>query len=225
LIADSAQLRSQLIAGALNRRSDFRISKCHLDVAAVVTALRSESVNVILADLEHRETATQELHTVRGLHQSCPTIPIVVLVDSYDRDLVLQAFRAGVRGLFCFATADFRMLCRCLHSVHKGQVWASSDQLGMLLDSVAQSPILRVVGANGKNLLSPREQEVVALVANGYSNREIAADLRLTENTIKKYVFRIFDKLGVSSRVELALYAITASDRQSDKPIPPVSFS
>jgi DNA-binding NarL/FixJ family response regulator len=79
----------------------------------------------------------------------------------------------------------------------------------MLLDSVARSPVLRVVDAAGKKLLSPREQEVVALVANGYSNREIAVDLKLTENTIKKYVFRIFDKLGISSRVESALYVVT----------------
>jgi DNA-binding NarL/FixJ family response regulator len=180
-----------------------------LDVAAVLGASRNESVNVILVDAEHRNSAKQDLDTIRRIHQSCSVVPIVLLVDSYDRDLVVEAFRAGVRGLFCFATADFRMLCRCLHSVHKGQIWANSDQLGMLLDSVARSPVLRVVDAAGKKLLSPREQEVVALVANGYSNREIAVDLKLTENTIKKYVFRIFDKLGISSRVESALYVVT----------------
>ena len=68
---------------------------------------------------------------------------------------------------------------------------------------------MRVVDANGVNLLTNREEDVVRLVAEGLTNREIAERLKLSEHTIKNYVFRIFDKLGINTRVELVLYATT----------------
>jgi len=73
---------------------------------------------------------------------------------------------------------------------------------------------LRVVNASGISLLSKREEDVVKLVANGLSNREIAQYLNLSQHTVKNYLFRVFDKLGVSSRTELLIYAM-ASSRES----------
>jgi DNA-binding CsgD family transcriptional regulator len=69
---------------------------------------------------------------------------------------------------------------------------------------------LHVVNAQGVELLSKREEEVVGLVANGLINREIAEQLGISEHTVKNYLFRIFDKLGVSTRVELVLYALSS---------------
>ena len=133
---------------------------------------------------------------------------MVLLLDHYDRESALCAFRAGARGIFCFADHPFRMLFKCIHRVHQGQVWASSDQLQDLIAAISQVPSLRVVDASGLKLLTLREEQVVALVSDGLSNREIARELNLSEHTIKKYLFRIFDKLGISSRVELVLYAV-----------------
>jgi DNA-binding CsgD family transcriptional regulator len=73
---------------------------------------------------------------------------------------------------------------------------------------VSEVPSLRVLNSRGRQILTPREEQVVALVAEGLSNRQTAAELNLSEHTVKKYLFRIFDKLGVSSRVELVLYAV-----------------
>src|SRR5580700_7192051 len=89
--------------------------------------------------------------------------------------------------------------------------------MNFLLESVSQAPYLRVLNSNGRQLLTPREEQVVALVAEGMSNRDIARELNLSEHTIKKYMFRIFDKLGISSRVELVLYAVNHGDpRQAE---------
>src|SRR5206468_12607033 len=87
--------------------------------------------------------------------------------------------------------------------------WANAQQLQYLLDALNQVPSLRVMNAKGMKLLTPREEQVVALVADGLTNREVATELGLTEHTVKKYLFRIFDKLGISSRVELVLYAFS----------------
>jgi DNA-binding NarL/FixJ family response regulator len=95
-----------------------------------------------------------------------------------------------------------------LKRLHRRETFASNQQLGYLLDSVCQVPSLRVVSANGEKLLTSREEQVVALVADGLSNRDVATELGLSEHTVKKYLFRIFEKLGISSRVELVLYAL-----------------
>ena len=129
----------------------------------------------------------------------------------------VNAFRSGVKGLFCFSEYPFRLLCKCIQSVHRGQVWANSEQLQYLIEGITQVPSLRMVNAMGIKLLTPREEQVVALVAEGLSNREVAHELSLSEHTIKKYLFRIFDKLGISSRVELVLYAVShGGSRQAE---------
>jgi DNA-binding NarL/FixJ family response regulator len=158
-----------------------------------------------------------DLSLLRWLHVSYPKVAPVLLVESDDRELVVNAFRAGARGLFLFHHAPFRTLCKCISSVSRGQIWINSQQMYYVLDALSQVPALRVVNAKGRPLLTPREEQVVALVADGLSNREVAAELGLSEHTIKKYLLRIFDKLGISTRVELVLYAIShGENRQAE---------
>jgi len=97
--------------------------------------------------------------------------------------------------------------------VHNGQVWANAEQMNCLVDAVAQVPTVRLVNAKGANLLSKREEEVVRLVAEGLSNHAIAQQLHLSDHTVKNHLFRIFEKLGISNRVELVLYTVSQSKR------------
>jgi len=129
-----------------------------------------------------------------------------MLLDCARRDLVLEAFRVGARGVFC-RSDSLKMLPKCVRRVHAGEIWANAEQIGFLFDAFAEAPITRLVSAEGEPLLSAREQQVVRFVAEGLGNREIAAALNLSEHTVKNYMFHIFNKLGISSRVELVLYA------------------
>jgi DNA-binding NarL/FixJ family response regulator len=90
----------------------------------------------------------------------------------------------------------------------------------ILNELVATRP-LRIVDANGCSLLSKREEEVVALVADGLTNRQISEQLKLSEHTVKNYLFKVFEKLGISTRVELVLYALSQNHRP-DPAIDPV---
>jgi DNA-binding NarL/FixJ family response regulator len=109
------------------------------------------------------------------------------------------------------------MLCKCINSVFGGQIWINSQQMHYVLEALSDVNTLRVVNSSGKSLLTPREEQVVALVADGLSNREAAHELGLSEHTIKKYLLRIFDKLGISTRVELVLYAVShGENRQAE---------
>lgn len=208
LVSDSNQMQCQLLVAALRRRPEFRVSACALDADAILGAIALSPVNVAIMNTGFHPDGA-DLTLVRRVHLAHPEVAQILLLDAQDRALVVNAFRSGAKGLFCFSRYPFRLLCKCIHSVHEGQVWANSEQLQLLIAALAQVPSLRVVNANGHKLLTPREEQVVALVADGLSNREVARELDLSEHTVKKYMFRIFDKLGISSRVELVLYAVS----------------
>jgi DNA-binding NarL/FixJ family response regulator len=209
LVADSKQMRSQLLVAALRRRPEFRVTACGVDMNAILPAIADSPVDVVLISADHPELAGQQMASVRRLHLAHPRIAKILVLDESNREAVVKAFRSGVKGLFCFADYPFRLLCKCIQCVHQGQVWANSEQLQYLLDTLTEVPSLRMVNSRGTRLLTPREEQVVALVADGLSNREVAHELGLSEHTVKKYLFHIFDKLGISSRVELTLYAMS----------------
>jgi DNA-binding NarL/FixJ family response regulator len=217
LVVDSNQTERQLLVSALRRHANFRVTACGLEVAAVWRIVESSSVQVAVINVDNPRNGAQDLSLVRKLHLAYPEVSKVVLVHNYDRDSVVNAFRSGALGIFCLSEHPFRILCKSIQCVHAGQVWANSEQLRYLLQVVMQVPSLRTVNALGFKLLTRREEQVVALVADGLSNREVAEELNLSESTIKKYLFGIFDKLGISSRVELVLYAVShGSQREAE---------
>ncbi|HUK26746.1 MAG TPA: response regulator transcription factor [Terriglobales bacterium] len=220
LVADSNQMQCQLLVSALRRRPEFRVSSCTLESESILSAAASRPVQVAIMNADHPRDGWRDMAIVRRVHLSYPEVAKVLLLDTYDRELVINAFRSGAKGLFCFSAYPFRLLCKCIHSVHHGQIWANSEQLQYLVDGITQVPSLRVVNALGGKLLTPREEQVVALVADGLSNREIAQELNLSQHTVKKYLFRIFDKLGISSRVELVLYAVSHGGRRLAEWVP-----
>jgi DNA-binding NarL/FixJ family response regulator len=95
-------------------------------------------------------------------------------METDSHELAVQALRSGARGLFCLADSTFQLFCECIERVHRGEIFATTEQLNYLLDSICQAPSLRVVGASGEKLLPSREEQVVALVADGLSNRDVA---------------------------------------------------
>jgi DNA-binding CsgD family transcriptional regulator len=96
--------------------------------------------------------------------------------------------------------------------VNAGEVWASQVELGYVLQALQAPASMILQNVKGESLLTIRERELVSLVAAGLTNREIAVRMSIREHTVKNYLFRIFDKLGVSSRVELILYATSHND-------------
>lgn len=212
LIADSNRMQAQLLTNALRRRSEFHIATCKVDSLAILQAVTVKAPRVAVLSMNSATSVAETVSTLRRFHLSHPEIPKVLLVDTCDRELVVSAFRSGARGIFLITDANLRMLCKCLLCVAAGQIWANTDQLNYVLDLISEVPSLRVLNSRGSSLLTPREEQVVALVAEGLGNRQIADELNLSPHTIKKYLFRIFEKLGVSTRVELVLYAVHNGD-------------
>jgi DNA-binding NarL/FixJ family response regulator len=204
LLADSRPLQSQLLAAAL-REQGFGVLCCLPEPGAMLQFVERNPFDVLVMNSPHN---VADLPGLRTVHLTTPQLAKIVLLDGDSRDAVVQAFRSGARGIFCLADSSFAALCECIQRVNRGEIWASGRQLGYLLDSVCQTPLLQVLTSAGEKLLTSREEQVVALVADGLSNRNIANELGLSEHTVKKYLIRIFDKLGISNRVDLVLYAV-----------------
>ena|SRR5579872_796720 len=205
LAADSTRMNSQLLANALIRDKRFLLLEGEPTASAILAAANAQKPDVVLLSPRLEENPSLGFQVARQLLAAHPQTRVVMLLDAPERSAVVEAFRTGARGVFC-RTESLKSLSKCIRCVHDGQVWANSNELRFLLDALSQAMSTRMVGAAGVSL-SKREQDVVNCVAEGLSNREIASRLTLTEHTVKNYLFRIFDKLGVSSRVEVVLYA------------------
>lgn len=215
LVADSNLTQSHLLRSALRRLSGFTVACCESELYNCLHALELSPVDVILWAKHVVNDSSCVVEALRSVHQKHPQTSLVLLADAYDRDLVVSALRAGVRGLFCQASQPFKALCKCIHAVHDGQIWTNNEQLMYLIDALEYGPKLHVTNSRGESLLTPREQQVVAQVAAGLANAAIAHHLGVAENTVKKSLLRIFDKLGVSNRVELVLYALTQREMKT----------
>jgi len=206
LAVDSNRMNSQLLATALERDKRFQVLDSVPDARGILAAVTKEKPSVVIISGEIEGDARKGFEVVREVNGLRTGARVVMLLDSSERSQVVEAFRAGARGVFS-RNESLKSLAKCLLCVSQGQVWANSKELRYLLEALGEALPLRVIDARGTELLSRREQEVVRCVAEGLSNREIAQRLGLTEHTVKNYLFRIFDKLGVSKRVEVVLYA------------------
>jgi DNA-binding NarL/FixJ family response regulator len=212
LVVDSNRMQAQLLSSALRRHSEFQIATCPMDIASRLQAFAAHPPSVALLSPNAFVGNAENMAALRHFPLFHPQVSKVLLVESCDRKVVVSAFRSGVRGIFCLSESSLRLLSKCIPRVASGQIWANTEQLSYLLELISEVPSLRVFNSYGDQLLTPREEQVVALVAEGLANREVATELKLSEHTIKKYLFRIFDKLGISTRVELVLYTVNHGD-------------
>ena len=199
-------MNSQLLANALACDPIFQVTEAEPNETAILAAVGKESPDVVLLSSTLEKSSMQGAQVARRLRADYPQAHIVMLLDASEPAAVVEAFRAGAGGIFC-RTEPLDNLAKCICSAHAGQVWANSRELGYLLEALAETMPIRWGETSDFSLLSKREQDVARCVADGLSNREIARQLKLTEHTVKNYLFRVFNKLGVSSRVELVLYA------------------
>jgi DNA-binding NarL/FixJ family response regulator len=210
LVAEATVLACELLASVLSRTSQMQVVAWEIESAtALVTATRIKA-DVALISSHLQDGPGKGLLLASELHLKLPETRSVILLDRADHQAVVDAFRAGARGVVSRG-AGMSALPKCVHRVNQGQVWASSEELAYLLDTLTQTPPGRTLTDNCCKLLTQREQAVVHLVAEGLSNREIAIQLKLSQHTVKNYLFRVFDKIGVSSRVELVLCALTST--------------
>jgi DNA-binding NarL/FixJ family response regulator len=204
---------SQLLADALSKSPEIQVCGSYSASKGALAAIEKERPQVVVLSSKLEDVESKGFEVARTLRSLQSTVRVVMLLDTSEPAKVVEAFRSGARGIFC-RSQSLQALVKCIQSVHIGQVWANSSELSFLLEALNQSPAFNLATQSFATL-SKRERDVVRAVADGRTNREIGKHLGLTEHTVKNYLFRIFDKLGVSTRVELVVYALACAQPEA----------
>ncbi|HVA95554.1 MAG TPA: response regulator transcription factor [Candidatus Dormibacteraeota bacterium] len=213
LIADADRMSANLIADGLTRGGhDISVVAISNSSTEAIGELESKQPDIALINAHLDDGPLTGYQVLQHLQCLSHHTAIIMMVPGAERDLVVDAFRGGARGVFC-RIQSLKQLLKCIRIVHGGQVWADNQNLQFILEFLTQLKPLRMVKPGGGiSRLTPREADVVQLLSESMSTREISLKLQVTEHTIRNYLSNIYDKLGVSSRVELALYAVTRED-------------
>lgn len=216
LIADADLMSAHLLAGELTRgKQDINVVGVSNDSTEAIQGVEKHQPDIALINTHLQDGKMAGYRVLQGLPMACPKTAAIMMIPAADRELVIDAFRGGARGIICRVNA-LKSLSKCIRTVHGGQIWANTQDLIYLLEFLAQLKPLRIVkSGGGMRFLTPREAEIVHLLAEGMSTRELSQKIGVTEHTIRNYLSNIYDKVGVSSRVELALYAIAREEMPS----------
>jgi len=213
VVADGTRIHTQLLADALRNDHGLQVVAAASNSAELLAAITRVPIDVVVISHNLDDQPGHGTQVLREMRALRPQIKGVILLDSSKPEEVLECFRAGARGIFS-KQEGLESLCKCIRTVHEGQIWARSVDLDHVLEALANVPLVRATNHKGIELLSARERQVIQHLASGMTNREIAHALDLSPHTIKNYLFRIFDKLGVSSRTELLYLTMNNSPAQ-----------
>src|ERR1700691_4419860 len=209
LIADDHPIVRDGLKKLLLLEDDFEIVGEGGDGREVLDRVQELDPDVLLLDL--RMPNLDGLSALQALQQTNKRTRVIVLTASEDKNEFVQAMKLGCSGIVLKQTAP-DLIVKSIRKVNAGEIWLDSHTTAAVMrqfqtgtESSGGGP-----GTKGRERspLSAREREIVALVAQGYKNKEMAEKMFISEQTVKNHLHNIFDKLGVSDRLELALYAI-----------------
>lgn len=203
VIADENTLFREGLCRLLEESQRYKVIGEAADGKQAVQLAASLRPDIVLLDM-----VLPELHGLEVLRRirETPGVRGVLMASTISKKAQIQALRLDARGLILKGTST-RALLECLGKVMQGQVWLPEDTLPELKtegEKLALSPSFNATLLS----LTSRERDIISAVAAGYSNKEIAASLGISYITVKHHITNIFMKIGVSSRLELALYAI-----------------
>lgn len=205
LISDRTPLGCELLARSLNGHIEQADAVAHATSSSEILKVAQEyNPEVALISAALSDGPLAGFKTLPVLQSTLPQCSVIVMLDELDLDLIVDAFRARARGVF-FRADPIEHLIKCIEVVHEGQVWIGSKELRLVLDAFSECAPFHVPTSAALSL-TKRELDIASLVAVGQSNRQISRRLNISEHTVKNNLFRIFEKIGIGSRVELAVF-------------------
>lgn len=204
-----------LVIGRDSFSSDLLASSLSQSLGCVAVSVSASSISKAIASGKARlAIISADLSGIPGegfdlansISRTHPDTAIIILLNEASPEAVIRAFRSGASGVFC-QEEPMTELLHCIEHVGNRLIWAGKKASATLLETLKNMPSVgTLAGSEAGELLTARELQVVDCAATGKTNKSIAAQLHLSEHTVKNYLFRAFAKLGVSSRVELLFY-------------------
>jgi DNA-binding NarL/FixJ family response regulator len=195
LLAFSNNIFSEGIARLLNDDGDITTEVLN-HATNTIKSLKPYEADIVLLDF------ITLFNTFTDVKPTKKTSFLLVDTCCGDENIVSAFLTSKVAGILMGDT-DGELLCRAIHSVYDGEIWVDKRTVKNLLTGLGS---IKSSGATTK--LSPREKEIVALVASGYRNKEIGLKLCISEPTVKTHLYRVFQKLGINNRPQLVVYAM-----------------
>jgi DNA-binding NarL/FixJ family response regulator len=198
-LVDDHQIVLHGLEQLFERHDDFTVVAACSDGATAIAAVAERDPDVLVLDLRMPGgSGLDVLRALAGRHEKCRR---VLLTAAIRDDEVMEAIKLGVTGLVLKESAP-EVLLECVRAVHAGRQWIERDTVTRAL----QSAVARGSGGAAETL-TPRELEIVRMVAQGLRNKAIAERLSISEGTVKVHLHNIYEKLGVDGRLELVLCA------------------
>ena len=208
VLADDHPIVRDGLKKLLSLEDDIEVVGEASDGREVVQVVQETQADVLLLDL--RMPYMDGLATLQALQQIEKKTRVIVLTASEDKNEFVQAMKLGCSGIVLKQTAP-DLIVKSIRKVFGGEIWLDSHTTAAVMRQFSdrhELPGASPGKGRERSPLSQREREIVSLVAQGYKNREMAEKMFISEQTVKNHLHNIFDKLGVSDRLELALYAI-----------------
>jgi DNA-binding NarL/FixJ family response regulator len=212
VVADDHPIFRDGLCKLLALEEDFEVVAQAQDGRQVLDVLQQYEPDILLLDL--KMPGLDGLGTLQRMQVAKNKTRVIVLTASDDKNEFVQAMKLGTSGIVLKQTAT-ELLIKSIRKVHAGEIWLDSHTTAAVIrqfvandEAPAQALASPTPRERERSPLSQREREIVALVAQGFKNKEMAEKMFISEQTVKNHLHNIFDKLGVSDRLELALYAI-----------------
>ncbi len=205
VIADDHPVVREGLRRLLELQPGFSVVGEAADGVDALRAARDLKPDVLLLDVAMPRM--NGLDVLRELGEQVEEVRTVLLTAAIEREETAQALRLGARGVVLKESAT-QLLFKCIRAVMNNEVWVDHERIGDLLRTMREMERAPSREPSPASRLTRRELQVIAAVVDGGGNKDIGATLRLSEQTVKNHLSNIFDKLGVSNRLELALYAV-----------------
>ena len=200
LVADDHAVVRQGLRTFLELQEDIEVVADAADGRAALAAVAEHQPDVVLMDLVM--PGLDGIEAIRRITGERPLTRVIALTSFLDDDKVFPAVRAGAAG-YVLKDVEPPELVQAIRTVHAGEALLHPAVAARLMDEVAAAG-----GRDTPENLTPREREVVELIARGLSNKRIALELGIAEKTVKTHVSNILSKLGLTDRTQVALHAV-----------------
>src|SRR5215470_9530858 len=205
VIADDHPIFRDGLKRLLEAERSFKVVGEACDGVEAVSLVRQLKPEILLLDLAMPRRPG--LEALREMSVDSSTVRVILLTAAAEKDQIVEALQLGARGVVLKDSAT-QILLKSIRAVMNGEYWVGRESVSNLVHYLRSLVDSATTPKQRKYGLTPREIEIVSAVVAGYTNKEIAEHFKISEDTVKHHLSNIFDKVGVSTRLELALFAV-----------------